>query len=208
MPLVSVLTMKWPSGRLRIRTERSPSTCVSPRSAVPGGSSSPITRWPRPRMLLAVAVAADQDQGHQHPGHQVARGLPRPAAIAAGQRRADEDHQRHARDEDGKIRGSKPAIEPASARSSSARPAITSSSRAIHAPMLHLSAAEPRLPAPVGQLAHDTLPLALGHLRPARDLVERPAAARAQARGRSITQTWMQGVSMELSPVRTKNWRQ
>ena len=71
-----------------------------------------------------------------------------------------------------KSEGSKPAIEPASARSSSARPAITSSVRAIQAPIRYPSLSRLRLPASLRQLAHDTTTLRVRHRRPAGDFID------------------------------------
>src|ERR1700682_4906658 len=79
-----------------------------------------------------------------------------------------------------KSEGSKPAIEPASARRSSARPAITRSVRAIQAPISRLRRFT-RLSLPRRQLAHDPLALYVRHRRPACDLIERPVAPRAKA---------------------------
>src|SRR5262245_35838787 len=75
-----------------------------------------------------------------------------------------------------KSEGSKPAMEPASARRSRASPAITRSVRAIQAPisrLRHLS----RASLPQGQLPHNTLALRVRHGRPAGNLIKRPAAA-------------------------------
>src|SRR5581483_2272895 len=81
-----------------------------------------------------------------------------------------------------KSEGSKPAMEPASARRSSARPAITRSVRAIQAPMSPLRHPGPRPPR--RQLAHDAFALRVGHGRPAGNLRQRPAAAGAESRAR------------------------
>src|SRR5258706_16287204 len=70
-------------------------------------------------------------------------------------------------------------MEPASARSSNARPAITRSVRAIQAPISPLRRLS-RASLPRRQLAHDTLALRVRHRRPACDLIERPAAPRAK----------------------------
>src|SRR5262245_6471006 len=75
--------------------------------------------------------------------------------------------------------GSKPAIEPASARKSSAKPAITRSVRAIQAPMSGLRRSL-RLSSPRRQLAHDTLALHVCHGCPACNLIERSAAPYAK----------------------------
>src|SRR5262249_41698067 len=78
-----------------------------------------------------------------------------------------------------KSEGSNPAMEPASARSSSASPAITRSVRAIQAPILLLHRLS-RANLPKGQLPHDTLALCVRHCRPAGNLIERAAAPGAK----------------------------
>src|SRR6516162_70022 len=93
--------------------------------------------------------------------------------------------------------GSNPAMVSASARSSSASPAMTRSVRAIQAPMLLLHRLWRASP-PQGQLPHNKLAFCVRHRRPAGNLVERAAAAGAKLGA---------GIDHAHSRARCLDWR-